>query len=213
MADLFIGIDFGGTNVKLGLVDGDGKVLLCDEAPSRIEEGPDAMIKRIGDACEQMLSKQQLNLGQVRAAGIGTPGPIDLEAGKIVTACNLPASFDDYPVRDNLTKRLGCPVAFDNDANVACWGEFWLGAGSDINDMILFTLGTGIGGGVISSGELVHGCTGNAAELGHIIVHPGGRLCTCGQKGCLETYASATHIAARANEAMGAGRDSAGRVV
>ncbi|MEA3227046.1 MAG: ROK family protein, partial [Planctomycetota bacterium] len=100
------------------------------------------------------------------------------------------------------------PVVFDNDANVACWGEYVAGAGKGVKDMVFFTLGTGIGGGVVSSGELVHGCDENAAELGHMIIYPNGRSCNCGQKGCVEAYASADSTARRATEALEAGANS-----
>jgi glucokinase len=208
VAELYFGIDFGGTNVKLGVVDENGTVLARDSVPSLIEQGPDDLLKRIAAACETLAGRHHFDRSKFRAAGIGSPGPIDLEAGTIVTACNLPKSFDNFPMRDCLSKLLSLPTAFDNDANVACWGEYWLGGMGEITDMVLFTLGTGIGGGVICGGELIHGCTGNAAELGHIIVHPGGRKCTCGQLGCLETYASATHIAAIAGEALNQGHPS-----
>jgi glucokinase len=107
-----------------------------------------------------------------------------------------------------LKEKLGKPVVLDNDANVACWGEFVAGAGRDVDDMVFFTLGTGIGGGIISDGKLLRGSSGNAAELGHIIVNIDGRLCNCGQRGCAEVYASASSTAARATEAVQAGEQS-----
>jgi glucokinase len=209
VTELYFGVDFGGTSVKLGIVNGTGEVLARESIPSRIELGPEDLIARIAEACEKLVVKHRLDRGTFRGAGIGSPGPVDLDAGTIVTACNLPVSFDNFSIRDSLSKQLNLPTVFDNDANVACWGEYWLDGMGVISDMVLFTLGTGLGGGVICGGELVHGCTGNAAELGHMIVRPGGRVCTCGQRGCLETYSSATHIAAIANEALDGGRKSA----
>jgi glucokinase len=107
-----------------------------------------------------------------------------------------------------LNEKLGAPIVFDNDANVACWGEYAVGAGKGVKDMVFFTLGTGIGGGIISKGELVHGCDENAAELGHMIIYPDGRNCNCGQRGCVEAYASADSTARRAAEALEAGAES-----
>ncbi|MHC4752060.1 MAG: ROK family protein, partial [Planctomycetota bacterium] len=107
-----------------------------------------------------------------------------------------------------LNEKLGAPIVFDNDANVACWGEYAVGAGKGVKDMVFFTLGTGIGGGIVSNGELVHGCDENAAELGHMIIYPDGRPCNCGQKGCVEAYASADSTARRAAEALEGGAKS-----
>ena len=116
--------------------------------------------------------------------------------------------FKNVPMRDILAERFGKPVVFENDANAACWGEFAAGAGKDVTDMAFFTLGTGIGGGLVCNGQIVHGYDDNAAEFGHVIVVPGGRLCGCGQKGCVEPYASASSTAARAQEAVEQGIQS-----
>jgi glucokinase len=116
--------------------------------------------------------------------------------------------FRNVPICKMLKERLGAPLVFDNDANVACWGEYAVGAGKGVEDMVFFTLGTGIGGGIISKGELVHGCAENAAELGHMIIYPDGRKCNCGQRGCVEAYASADSTARRAREAIEAGAES-----
>ena len=116
--------------------------------------------------------------------------------------------FKNTPLRDMISQGLAKPAILENDANVACWGEFAIGAGEGIKDMVFFTLGTGIGGGIISNGELVRGADGNAAELGHIVIYPGGRLCGCGQRGCVEAYASASSTATRATEVVEEGADS-----
>jgi glucokinase len=119
----------------------------------------------------------------------------------------MPA-FKNVPIRQMLSDALHCPVVFDNDANIACFGEFTAGAGKGVNDMVFFTLGTGIGAGIISDGKLLRGSGGNAAELGHTIIYPDGQLCNCGQKGCAEAYASASNTAKRAAEAVEAGEKS-----
>jgi len=199
MSDYFLGIDLGGTNIKIGLFDGQGQVVARDSLLSRIDLGPESTVERVADAVRRLVSPAEWR--KVHALGIGCPGPIDLEQGRIIKAGNLRA-FDNFPVRARLSQKLNLPAHFDNDANAACWGEFWVGAGKDVSDMGLLTLGTGIGGGIICAGELVHGCEGNAAELGHMIIQPAGRQCTCGQQGCLEAYASATATCARAEEAL-----------
>jgi glucokinase len=169
MNEIFIGIDLGGTNIKIGCFDSE--------------------------------------LQDITAIGIGTPGPAKYSEGIIIKSTNMP-KFKNVPICRMLNEKLGAPVVFDNDANVACFGEYVVGAGKGAGDMVFFTLGTGIGGGVISNGKLVHGCDENAAELGHIIIYPDGRRCNCGQKGCVEAYASADATAKRATEAVEAGSKS-----
>jgi glucokinase len=129
--------------------------------------------------------------------GVGVPGFIQLDTGVIVGAANLP-QFDGYPVRDELTRRLGTPVILENDANAAALGEKWIGAGQGVDDLVLLTLGTGIGGGIIIGGRILHGHVGMAGELGHITVSPNGYPCGCGNSGCVEKYASATAISVMA---------------
>jgi glucokinase len=130
--------------------------------------------------------------------GIGISGFIDMAKGVIVGSHNL-LGFDDFPVRDDLSKRVGRPVILENDANAAALGEKWLGAGRDVNDLVLLTLGTGIGGGVICGGKVLHGFVGMAGELGHMTIVPSGNICGCGNHGCLEKHASATAIESMAN--------------
>jgi glucokinase len=208
MSEYFLGMDLGGTNVAIGLLDSQGKMIARDSQPTQVELGPEALVSRVAAGCAKLIEKNQLLADQIKAAGIGTPGPLSIAQGKIIKAGNLPG-FDNFRLRGELSGALNIPAVLDNDANAACWGEFWLGAGKDIADMIMFTLGTGIGGGIVCAGELIHGSLDNAAELGHMIIEPGGRLCTCGQLGCLEAYASASQTAKRAQEAIQDGRNSA----
>jgi glucokinase len=130
--------------------------------------------------------------------GIGVPGFIRMREGMIVGSHNMPG-FDNFPVRDEISRRLGSPVILENDANAAALGEKWMGAGRDVDDLVLLTLGTGIGGGVIIGGRVLHGFVGMAGELGHITVSPNGNPCGCGNVGCLEKHASATAIESMAN--------------
>jgi glucokinase len=125
------------------------------------------------------------------------PGFIDIKRGFVVGSNNLPG-FDQFPVRDEIERRLGTTVVLENDANAAALGEKWIGAGKDVDDLVLLTLGTGIGGGIIAGGQIVHGFVGMAGELGHMTVFPDGNPCGCGNFGCLEKHASATAIIAMA---------------
>lgn len=207
MNDAFWGIDIGGTNVKLGLVSGEGEILAHGSIPTQLPDGPDALVDRISKVCRDQVEQAGIPLDQVRALGIGCPGPLDLKNGKLLRTANL-TGYNFFPLRAKMSEKLQRPSLLDNDANMICWGEFWMGAGKDVSDMILYTLGTGIGGAIVCEGEIVHGHFGNGGELGHIIVHPDGRECGCGQKGCLEAYASATQIVRRFTEALATGRDS-----
>jgi glucokinase len=207
MADIYVGIDLGGTNVKVGCFDEKLDVLNKASVPTPCDAEPDAVIDKIVEAVNLALAGIPAEMKDVTALGIGAPGPSNISAGVIVAAPNMP-KIKNFPIRDILSKRFGKPVAFENDANAACWGEFAAGAGKDVNDMAFFTLGTGIGGGLVCNGQIVHGYDDNAAEFGHIIVEPGGRLCGCGQKGCVEPYASASSTALRAQEAVESGAES-----
>ena len=207
MSEIFIGIDLGGTNIKIGCFDSDIKLISKTSVPTRADMGPEVAVDKMAETVEKLLADADLSLQDVTAAGIGTPGPAKYRDGIIIRSTNMP-EFKNVPIRQMLSNKLGKPVVFDNDANVACWGEYAVGAGKGVDDMVFFTLGTGIGGGIINDGKLLHGCGDNAAELGHIIIHPGGRKCNCGQSGCVEAYASANNTAKRAAEAIEAGAKS-----
>lgn len=207
MSDIFIGIDLGGTNIKIGCFDSKLKLLCKASVATEASLGPDAVVEKIAQTVEKLLADSKLSLTDVKAAGIGAPGPANLKKGVIIASPNMPL-FKDVPLRNMLSQQLGVDCILENDANAACWGEFICGAGKGVKDMVFFTLGTGIGGGIITDGKLVHGCADNAAELGHSIIYPDGRECNCGQKGCVEAYASASSTAKRATEAIEAGTES-----
>ncbi|MBN1391699.1 MAG: ROK family protein [Sedimentisphaerales bacterium] len=207
MANLLIGIDVGGTNIKIGCFDAHLKLLKKTSITTDAGAGPQPVVKRIIDSVGALVKESGFNQSEISAVGIGTPGPADYKAGILTNPTNMPA-FKNVPIRQMLSDALHCPVVFDNDANVACFGEFAAGAGKGVTDMVFFTLGTGIGAGIVSDGKLLHGISGNAAELGHTIIYPDGRLCNCGQKGCAEAYASASNTAKRATEALHAGEKS-----
>src|SRR5579864_6378251 len=159
------------------------------------QSGRDAVIADMVRAIETI--QAGLSGHQLAGVGIGIPGFILMEKGVVVGAPNLP-EFDNFPVRDEIEKRLGATVILENDANAAALGEKWMGAGRDVEDLVLMTLGTGIGGGIIIGGRVLHGHLGMAAELGHVTVVPNGYPCGCGNVGCVEKYASATAVTAMA---------------
>jgi len=207
MSEMFVGIDLGGTNIKIGLFDSALKLISKTSVATKVDMGPEVVIDKMAQTTKKLLAEAGLSMQDVVAVGIGTPGPAKYSEGIIIKSTNMP-TFKNVPICRMLNERLGVPVVFDNDANVACWGEYAVGAGKGVKDMVFFTLGTGIGGGIISSGELVHGCDENGAELGHMIIYPDGRECACGQRGCVEAYASADSTARRAREAIEAGAES-----
>lgn len=202
-----VGLDVGGTDIKAALVDDHGRIAFKTVRPTGAERGPEAVLEDMADLAREVTTGADVSQSSVVGVGIGAPGPLSPRRGVILRAANLPG-FENVPLRDELARRLALPAVFDNDGNAAAYGEFWVGAGRHVADMVLLTLGTGVGAGVILSGRLLHGHFENAAELGHIIVEVGGRACRCGQRGCLEQYASASGVARRAIEELRAGANS-----
>jgi glucokinase len=198
---VLIGIDLGGTNIRVGLFNRELKLLGKKIVDTEAAGGPQHVLDRVAEASKAILGARKLGMHNVRAAGIGAPGPANIAEGIVMFAPNMPG-FENVPIRKLLSERLGVPVVLENDANAACWGEFVAGVGKGVSDMALITLGTGIGGGIVSNGRLVHGFRDGGAEIGHMIIYPDGRPCACGQKGCVEAYASANSTAARATEAL-----------
>ncbi len=192
-----LGIDFGATNIKVAAVDRRGVIDAKAASATNREAPPDAVIDEMVRLVDRVLGDGRWTRKHAIGVGIGAPGPLNPKAGRIVRSANLP-QWVDVPLRDRLAERLHLRVVLDNDANAAAFGEFWAGAGRDGGDLVMLTLGTGVGGGAVVGGKLVHGHFGNAAELGHLIVVPDGLPCPCGQHGCLEQYASAAAVARRA---------------
>ena len=195
MSDYAIGIDLGGTNLRAAAVDRDGKMLNKIAGSTPVGAGRNAVISDMVRAIETL--QAGLPGQKLAGVGVGVPGFILMEKGIVVGAPNLP-EFDNYPVRDEIEKRLGAKVILENDANAAALGEKWMGAGRDVDDLILLTLGTGIGGGIISNGKVLRGSLGMAGEIGHITISSNGYPCGCGNTGCVEKYASATAVTAMA---------------
>lgn len=207
MRPFYVGVDVGGTNIKLGLVDDAGRVLAQGKIPTREETGPADAVMRIDRAVRALLAEHGVSFDDVRAVGLGTPGPMDIPRGLVLELPNLP-HWTRFPIRDELQRVCGKPVAFNNDANAAAFGEFWVGSGRGGDSMILLTLGTGVGGGVIVNGRLVEGVHSFGSECGHILIDssPTARYCVWGGgQGQLEAYASASAVVARAEEQLDAG--------
>ncbi len=202
---LAIGIDIGGTNIKAAVIDLDGNVLHRLEQPTDASRGPGPVIEDLADIVRRLAALTAAH-GKSRVEGLvsegivgiglATPGPLDLHGGRIIRGANLPA-WKDVPIREALWQKTGLPVTLDNDGNAAAYGEYRCGAGRDGGDLVMLTLGTGVGAGVILKGRIFHGHFDNAAELGHMIVVVDGLPCPCGQRGCLEQYASAQAIVHR----------------
>ncbi len=200
MQTFAIGVDLGGTNLRIAAVDDTGKLLEKLTLGTEVKRGRDHVIKDMCAAIEQVKAKYK-DAGTLCGIGIGVPGFIDMATGMVMRSPNL-ADWTNFPVRDVIEKQLGTKVILENDANVAAMGEKWLGAGRQVEHMAMYTLGTGVGGGIILNARLWHGMTGMAGELGHFNIFPDGHPCGCGSRGCLEQYASATAIVRMAREAI-----------
>jgi glucokinase len=203
MPSFAIGVDLGGTNLRIAAVDTEGNMLEKITTSTKVARGRDFVISEMSDAIRDLAAKFR-SRGAMLGSGIGVPGIIDMDTGMLRQSPNLPG-WHDYPVRDEIEKRLSAPVILENDANAAALGEKWLGAARDVNSMGMITLGTGVGGGLVLNGKIWHGMNGMAGEAGHITVNPDGPPCPCGSHGCLEQYASATAVRRMALEAIGSG--------
>jgi glucokinase len=196
MLDYAIGVDLGGTNLRAAAISRDGQLLRKVTGATNLSAGRDVVITDIVNGIAEL--RAECGTDRLVGVGIGVPGFILMEQGFIVGAHNLP-EFHKFPVRDVISQQLGAPVILENDANAAALGERWMGAGRGFDDLLMLTLGTGIGGGIIIGGKVLHGYVGMAGEIGHITVNPNGNPCGCGNFGCLEKYASATAVVAQAD--------------
>jgi glucokinase len=212
MGRTVIGVDLGGTNLRTALLSARGDVLDRYKVSTHAAEG----WRKVVDRLVHDISLQRANASKrgltVEAVGVGTPGVIQVETGVVVKSPNFP-DWNNLPLRKLLKEALSLPVVIENDANAAALGEQWRGAGKNIKSMILLTLGTGVGGGIVLNDRIWHGADGMAGELGHMTLIPDGRQCSCGNKGCLEMYASARGIVLSYQEALqAAGSPCAGSV-
>ena len=191
MSAYSIGVDLGGTNLRAAAIDENGRILQRHSITTANYEGSrEQIVTDIVGLIREL--QRRVGAGELRGVGIGVPGYIQMETGVIVEAANLP--FTNFPIRDKIQDQLGIPIILENDANAAALGEYWIGAGKGVKNLFLLTLGTGIGGGIIIDGKVLHGFAGMAGEPGHMTVNPEGNPCGCGNRGCLEKHASATAI-------------------
>jgi glucokinase len=193
MKKVFAGVDLGGTNFSAALADESGKIIAEAKQPTLSHEGPTAVLERIAGLINALAAKSG---ARPAALGMGVPGLADLANGVTKFLPNLPTQWRDVPVRASLEPKIGCPVFLLNDARAAALGELTFGSGRDARTMIFFTLGTGIGGGIVVDRQLRLGPLGAAGEIGHQTILPDGPLCGCGNRGCLETLASGPAITA-----------------
>jgi glucokinase len=203
----YIGVDLGGTNIKAGVVTENAQVVVKTVLATEADKGADHIIDRICRAVKTLMSESGLSREDIGGIGVGSPGTLDTKAGVVHYAPNMPL-WADVNVVERVYERTGMKTVLENDANAAAYGEFWAGAGKGVSSIVMFTLGTGIGGGIIANGRLIHGTTDCAGELGHMTIEVEGRECACGNHGCLEAYASANSLARRFKEAVAAGGES-----
>ncbi|SEN54717.1 glucokinase [Amphibacillus marinus] len=200
MSKILLGVDIGGTTIKLGMLDQEGKIIDKWEIETRKWELSDQIPGDIWSSIKRYLAKHSINPAQCLGIGIGAPGFIVAETGEVAEAVNL--GWRNFPLGAILTELSNLPVYVDNDANIAALGENWLGSGQLAENLIAITLGTGVGGGIIANGKIISGVNGTAGEIGHMTVVQDGEPCNCGRKGCLETVTSATGIARIALERL-----------
>ena len=203
MSSFAIGVDLGGTNLRVAAVDENGGLLEVADLPTELSRGRNHVLDQMAGHIHR-LARRFAGGCRLLGVGVGVPGIIDLRGGVVVSAGNLPG-WSGFPIRSELEQRVGLPVVLENDANCAALGEKWVGAGQQVDDLCMLTLGTGVGGGFVVGGSPWHGAMGMAGELGHMTVIPDGAVCACGSRGCLEQYASATAIKRMAAEAIARG--------
>ena len=203
----YLGIDVGGTGIKIGVVDDEGKTLGFDSIPTEEPRGPSDAMQRVTASASALLATIGLSCKNIVRVGLGTPGSQDISKGLLIEPPNHP-HWHHFPIVKCLEEAIGIPVSFANDANAAAFGEFWVGTGKVYSSMVLLTLGTGVGGGIIIDNQLVVGHNSFGGECGHMIIdpRPDARLCVWGGgRGHLEAYASASAVAQRAKEELVAG--------
>jgi glucokinase len=205
MNQALAGIDIGGTKIAIALAKLDGEILAKRRLPTPNENGPFALLETVSQTLAEMIGE---NGSDLTAIGVGSPGPLDIDHGLILSPSNL-RNWDRIPIVDVLSKKFAVPVMLDNDANAAALGEFSFGAGRGFKNIFYVTVSTGIGGGVIIDGNIHHGVSTGAGEIGHTIVDPDGVRCNCGSIGCLETVSSGTHLVRLMKEKLASGEPTA----
>jgi glucokinase len=207
MSKFCIGIDLGGTFIKFGLLDENYEAAEIFQLATPVNRGCQGVVEQMVAGAKRLMQRRSLTGADVIGIGIGAPGPLNIGKGVVIAMPNIPG-MENCPLRDSLAKGVGVRAVLENDANAAAFGEFIAGAGKGVRDMVMLTLGTGVGSGIVIDGKVLHGAHDIGAEFGHMIVQPGGEKCGCGQVGCLERYCSATYLALRAQRQIEAGRAS-----
>ena len=188
----YVGIDLGGTNIAVGLVDENGKIVAKKSTPTLAQRTPEEIVKDMAVTSVAVVEEYGIDMDEVESVGVACPGFIEKKLGILITGANLP--FHDYEMRKEIQKYIDKPVFLDNDANCAAWAEAVAGAAKGVKDSVMITLGTGVGGGIVINGSLYSGFNFYGAELGHMVIAVDGRQCGCGRKGCWEAYSSATAL-------------------
>lgn len=196
-----VGIDIGGTDTKIGLIDVNQKLLATNVIPTNAEEKPERIIRNIGEAVLKLLEEQGIPMDQCIGAGVGVPGTVDRKKGIVVYSNNI--RWEQVPLVKLLSEYLPVPIQMANDADCAVLGETAAGAAKDYQDVVMLTLGTGVGGGIVLDGKIFEGRRIGGSELGHMVIVENGEACTCGRRGCLETYVSATAVKRAAKKKFG----------
>lgn len=195
----YIGIDLGGTNIAAGIVREDGKIVVQSSVPTLSQRPTDEIVKDMVFLSKQLIKDAELELNDIEAVGIGCPGTINFETGEVIYSNNI--KMEHYMLAKEFQKYLNLPVKIDNDANCAAMGEYIV-SGNNVPIFMFITLGTGVGSGLILNGKVFRGFNGAASEAGHITLVSGGEPCTCGKRGCWETYASVTALIRQTKVAM-----------
>lgn len=193
MTKYYVGVDVGGTSIKLAIIDRTGEIVKKWEIPTNTKYSGVLIPEDIFLSVSKELQKDHLTLDDLIGIGIGAPGTVDIKTGLVAEAFNI--GWEKFDLSGKLNRKTNLPVFVENDANLAAIGEYWKGAGRGVDSLLAITLGTGIGGGIIINGQILNGANGTAAEIGHVnIERENGALCSCGKKGCIQTIASATGI-------------------
>lgn len=207
VASYRMGVDLGGTKILAAVVDAEGSILGMAKKKTKGDLGPDGVIRRIVDVALEALAAAKISVKALDGVGVGAPAPVDYDTGVVYSAPNLPG-WDEIPLGPRLAQEFGVPVRVDNDVNLGTLGEWSLGAGRGCQHMVGIFVGTGVGGGIVIDGKLHRGYRYAAGEIGHMVVQPDGPLCGCGQRGCLEAFASRTAIERSVRSGLAEGRPS-----
>lgn len=203
-----VGIDLGGTNLKAGIVDGNGKIAYRLSKKTNSEADSQTISDQILELIAEIIRISNLKKSDIVGIGLGSPGLVDKKGETILFSPNLPR-WRNIPIKRIIAERFSMPCVLENDANAAAWGEKWAGAGKEASSLVMLTLGTGIGGGIVIEDRLWRGANNVAAEIGHMVIQTDGPLCKCGNRGCIEVYASATGMVRRFQELLKGGTPSA----